>query len=49
MACVAPAELATKPLAVEQVGTGELGPQLGAAEPFDRLGVVMLGLLAFAE
>ena len=49
VAGVTPPELAAKPLAVEQVGTGELGPQPGAAEPLDRLGVVMLGIAAFAE
>ena len=49
VACVTPPELAAKPLAVEQVGTGELGPQPGAAEPLDRLGVVVLGIVAFAE
>jgi hypothetical protein len=49
VAGVEPPVLAAKPLAVEQVGPGELGPQLGTAKPLDRLGVAALGLLAFAD
>src|SRR6266487_1025100 len=49
VAGVDPAVLAAEPLTVEQVGPGELGPQLGAAEPLDRLGVALFGLLAFAD
>ena len=49
VAGVEPPVLATEPLAVEQVGPGQLGPQRGAAQPLDRLGVALLGLLAFAD
>ena len=35
--------LAAQPLAVEQVGAGELGTQPGAAQPLDRLAVEALG------
>ena len=49
MAGVEPPVLAAEPLAVQQVGPGEFGPQPGAAEPLDRLGVALLGLLAVAE
>ena len=37
LAGVRAAVLAAQPLAVEQVGAAELGPQPGAAEPGDRL------------
>ena len=46
MARVDPPALAAQPLAVEQVGAGELGPQRRAAEPLDRLGVAALRRLA---
>ena len=46
---VCAAVLAAQPLAVEQVRAGELGPQLGAAEPADRLPVQTLGRLALAQ
>src|SRR3954454_6668257 len=41
--------LTAKPLAVEQVGAGELGPQWRTAEPLHRVRVVVLGLVASAE
>src|SRR5216683_6600142 len=39
LAGVDAATLATQPLAVEQIGAGELDPEAGAAEPVDRLAV----------
>jgi len=36
--------LAAQPLAVEQVGTGEFGPEPTAAEPVDRLLVAAISL-----
>ena len=41
--------LPAQPLAVEQVGAGELGAQSCAAEPLDRLAVQALGGLAVAQ
>ena len=49
VAGVEPPVLATEPLAVEQAGPGTLGPQRCSAQPLDRLGVALLGLLAFAN
>ena len=49
VAGVEPPVLAAEPLTVEQVGPGKLGPQRGAAQPLDRLGVALLGLPAFAD
>ena len=46
---VDPSALAMQPLAVQQVGPGELGPQRGAAEPLDRLGVALLRSVPFAQ
>ena len=43
LAGVCVAVLAAQPFAVEQVGADEIGPQLGAAEPVDRLAVQVLG------
>ena len=45
VAGVDPPVLAAQPLAVQQVGAGEVGPQRGAAEPLDRLGVAPLGIV----
>ena len=41
--------LATQPLAVQQVGAGQIWAELGAAEPVDRLLIQTLGGLAFAQ
>ena len=49
LARVDPAALAAQPLAVEQVGAGELEAHAGAAKPLDRLAVEALGGLAVAE
>ena len=49
VAGVEPAVLPAEPLTVEQVSPGQVGPQLGAAQPLDRLGVALLGLPAFAD
>src|SRR5215469_18932660 len=46
---VCAALFAAQPFAVEQVRAGEFGPQLGAAEPVDRLAVQSLGRLALAQ
>jgi len=46
---VEPPVLATEPLTKKQVGSGQLRPKLGAAEPLDRLGVAVLRLPAFAD
>jgi hypothetical protein len=46
---VGPPTLAAQPLAVQQVRTGQLGPEAGAAEPADRVAVPALGVLAVAE
>ena len=43
IAGVTPAPLAAQPLAVEQVGAGQIHPQAGAAEAVDRLAVEVLG------
>ena len=43
IAGVTPAPLAAQPLAVEQVGAGQVHPQAGAAEAVDRLAVEVLG------
>jgi hypothetical protein len=45
---VHPPVLAAQPFAVQQVGAGELGAELGTAEPVDRLAVPALGGLAVA-
>src|SRR5438128_1831047 len=44
-----PQLLAAQPLAVEQVGTSEFGPEPGAAEPADRLLVAAIRVLARTE
>ena len=49
VAGVEPPVLATEPLTKKQVGSGQLRPKLGAAEPLDRLGVAVLRLPAFAD
>ena len=41
--------LAAQPLAVEEVGAGELGTEWCAAEPADRLLIARFGLLVVAE
>src|SRR5207302_1338578 len=41
--------LAAKPLAVEEVGAGELDADAGVAEPVDRLPIQALGGLAVAQ
>src|SRR5215217_407731 len=46
---VDPAILAAKPLAVEQMRTGQLRPQPRAAQPSDRFAVAALGGLGFVE
>src|SRR4051794_35574665 len=46
---VEPAALAPQPLAVEQVGAGELHADARACEPFDRLAIEAVGLVAFVE
>ena len=46
---VSAAVLAAQPFAIDQVGTGELRAQPGAAEPVDRLTVQVLGGLAVAQ
>jgi hypothetical protein len=42
------AVLAAQPFAVQQVGAGQFGAELGAAEPVDRLAVQVLGGLSLA-
>ena len=49
LARVDAAALAAQPLAVEQVGAGELGAQPRAAQALDRLAIQALGGLAFAQ
>ena len=43
------AALASQPLAVEQVGPGELGPHPRVAEPLDRLTVETIRSVALAQ
>ena len=49
LACVQSTAVAAQPLAVDEVGAGELGADAGTAEPLDRLSVVPLGGLALAQ
>jgi hypothetical protein len=49
MTRVEPPVLATEPLPIEQPSSGQLGAQRRAAQPLDRLGVVILGILAIAD
>src|SRR6202042_3214552 len=44
-----PAVLATEPLAEEQVAPGCFGAKRCTSQPLDRLGVALLGLLAFSD
>jgi hypothetical protein len=46
---VGTAVLAAQPFAVEQVRAGELGAKPGAAKPFDRLPVQVIGGLALGQ
>ena len=46
---VGAAVYAAQPFAVEQMGAGQLGAELGAAQPVDRLGVPALGGLALGH
>ena len=47
LSCIDAAVLAPQPLAVDQVGAGQLGPDAGASQPLDRLPVEVLGLLSW--
>ena len=49
LARVDPPALTTEPLAIEQVGSSELGSERRAREPLDRFGVPALGFLALAH
>ena len=49
LAGVEPAVLAPQPLAVQQVGTGEMHDDPAASEPLDRLEVQRVGGVAGGE
>lgn len=46
---VDPPVLTSEPLAVDEIGTRELGAKTGHAQPLDRLAAELLGLLSVAE
>ena len=49
LTCVSTPALAAKPLAVEEMGTGERRTDLGPAKPVDRLPVQVLRCLTLAH